>query len=254
MPYLVRKGIRSFKRFKGSPSTVVVRSKTRKYASVTSPGPAFTAKVKKVMNKNEEPRHLYTSAQLSVPASGGWYTCSLTTNMTQGDTNTSRQGDEIHLDAVKLAMRFSNLGHTGIVYANVWYRVIVGRFRNLEINTGNAFSASNAGVTQGITYANNSSYTGIDGIVDPRFVTVLYDHKVHIMPNYQNSSSEPQIVTKFVDTTIKLNYDLKYRTGSTEYANTSFKNLYMVVIPYNENGAIDVGIASVVADLIWKEK
>lgn len=169
------------------------------------------------------------------------YSSPITTIINQGTGNTNRIGDEVHLTALKLRGTVSTPAASG-AYG---YRILVG-FSTVQNNTFN----NTAGVTVANIFLPNSYNTlTIDGLVDPKAFTCLYDQTLTV-PSVIPLVSDAM----FFEAHIPLNQKFPYVSSGSVYG--KLKNLYLIMIPYAANGTVFVtpcGSYAVSADLLFQD-
>lgn len=160
---------------------------------------------------------------------------------TQGDTNSSRDGDSIVLCALKLN-GFYNTAAASEAYS---FRVIIG-FTGEEYS--NTTFSSGLGVSE-IFLPNTGSTRTTNGIVNAKAFTVLHDEKF-------TCNSEIASIRSRVDYNIyvPLNNQMFYYQASGSALGKN-KNLVVVIVAdqvTGSTGVTDVGGTSVAWDFIYK--
>jgi len=173
------------------------------------------------------------------------YTCVPTMGVTQGTTNSQREGDRIRLLALKLKATLQSAS-TANSYT---YRVIVGYSGEewITANLGTKFVAG-AGATE-LYLPTTSTNWMASGIINPKAFTCLYDRTIDI--NSQITATVDGF--SFADT-IQLDSDFSYQSTGSVYGKT--RNLCVIV-----SGSVAGGVAGVTAsgamipslDLIFKD-
>lgn len=173
------------------------------------------------------------------------YTMCPSQGITQGTGNANRLGDRVHLEALKIQANFQSSATAG-AYS---YRILVG-YSGEEYTTANIASqfVSGLGTTQ-LFFPSTVNFWTVNGIVNPKAFTVLYDQTVDI-------NSQITAVSDVVSYshTVPLGIDFPYQdSGSVQ---GKFKNLYIVVIGCVAGGTSGVTAAGNIlfsGDLIFKD-
>lgn len=173
--------------------------------------------------------------------SGTLYTMIPTALPTQGDSNSSRDGDAIVLCGLKLKGLY-NTNATAEAYS---FRIIVGY-------TGEEYSnttfASGLGSTELFHTSTATGYTS-NGIINPKAFTCLYDEKFTL-------NSEISAVRSRVDYEINVpldNQTFYYQAAASALGKT--KNLAVVIVADSiggTTGTTDVGGTTISWDFIYK--
>lgn len=179
------------------------------------------------------PSLLHNSVVSMVPTQG----------ITQGDGNSNRDGDAIHLEALKLRGSFVSFATSGAYQ----YRILVGW-------SGEEYTTS--GIASGLVSAIGSTEIFLpstqtwlnSAIVNPKAFTVLYDQTIDV--NSQITAT--QDITNF-NVTVPIHQNFNYQSsGSVQGKN---RNLYVVVIGSvtgGTNGTTSAGQILLAYDLLFK--
>lgn len=168
------------------------------------------------------------------------YTMNLTAQIGQGTGNNQREGDSVHLEALKLEGHFQSA-----TASNAYkFRLLIG-YSGEEFGT-TIFATGSLSASE--IFLPNTVGTLANGVVNPKAFTVLYDKVID-----QNSQVEGDRVLTSLRDTIQLKANFPYQAATSVYG--KFKNLYAVVVSYAPDVAIDVANGSVVLsyDLIFKD-
>ena len=165
---------------------------------------------------------------------------SLTTLITQGDTISNRDGDEIYLEALKYAINIQAPA-TANGYS---YRFMV----ILHDNEVTANWATGGLAVADLFLPGTEANWGANAIPNSKAVTVLHDEVLDI-----NSQVAGAIDCYSIKGTVQLNRLFPYKASGSTWG--KFKNLYMVLIGCSCAGTAGVtatGTAVVAYDLIFK--
>lgn len=197
-----------------------------------------------VRNRLEDPLHkIWSTSFFNSAKQDTIYSLNLTGNIPQGDTGTSRSGDNIHLEALKMSLIISK----GVTAPNnpKDYRVMVIK----------SDQASGGGVdTWSGTIGWTDLFHGATAVpcaanIDSKKCTVIFDKMYRIKPTIASTSD--QIVIKEF---IPLKATHTYKSG-TNYGKNC--NYYLVFSGYEASGTVGVtevaGFVSLSADLIFKD-
>lgn len=232
---MVYAGARSRKgpRFGYSNSRTLTKSKSKKQMKST---------IKRILTADKPAKHLtyYSAANL---LHNSIYTICPTQAITQGDTNASRDGDQIQTCALKVKGQF----FTDTAAAGYSYRILVG-YSGEEYTTGTTWNISGLGEAE-IFLPNTGSGHRVSAIVNPKAFTVLHDQLVDVNSLLDGISD----VASF-DFTVGLG-DQKFYYQSTGSVFGKTRNLYIVVIACKVGGTLgttDSGDIQMTGDLIFK--
>jgi len=169
------------------------------------------------------------------------YQSSPTQNITQGDGNINRDGDEIYLESIKLRIACLSQAATG-AYS---FRILVG-YSGEETSCPTTF-VSVLGTSSFFLPTTGGVY-GHNAIVNPKAFTVLDDRTVTL-----NSiiAATNEIQNEIY--TVPLKQKFQYRASASVYGKT--KNLYIVVVTTvngGTTGTTATGAVYVNSDLIFK--
>jgi len=173
------------------------------------------------------------------------YLSNITARVVQGFTLKDRQGDSIHIEALKLNMQLYT--ETGAAFYS--YRIMV--FFSGDEWT-DSFQAYSAGVTASGTPFGDAIFPGQNAyvgsmITNPRVITKKLDVVIDL-----NSQIDTVQTGKTLTFTIPIDKEFKYQTNGTF---GKFKNLYLLIIPSITSGTSNLtpaGDYAFNADLIYK--
>lgn len=169
------------------------------------------------------------------------YTVNVTAMISQGNTNSTRIGDSIILNALKLNGAY--FSHT--TAGAYTFRILVGYSGEEYSNTtfGSGLGASEIFLPS--TFGN---FAGC-GIVNPRAFSVVFDKKIDI-----NSQIAGVVdLSSFTDTISLNGVNFDYQANGSAYGKV--KNLYMVIVADVAGGTpatTDSGTMIVSTDLVFK--
>ena len=168
------------------------------------------------------------------------YSMNLTAQIAQGTGLGQREGDTVHLEAVKLEGFFQSS-----TASNAYkFRLIVGysgeEYGQVTLTSG-VFGTSEL-------FLPNTVATVVNGVINPKAFTMLYDEVIDM-----NSQIEGDRTLQSVRSTIKLNKTFSYQANASVYGKT--QNLYVIVVSYAPDVAVGVanGSAVISYDLIFKD-
>jgi len=169
------------------------------------------------------------------------YTLNVTGAVGQGTTNSTRIGDSVELQALKLSGAY-----TSAVAAGAYtFRIMVG-FSGEEYGSTGAFLA---GLTNAELFLPNTNPVfGTTGIVNPKAFTVLYDQTFNVNSQIAGVAD----VISFSET-ISLKQKFLYQQAGSIYGKV--KNLYIVAlgdIAGGSPGISNAGDLVLAMDLIFK--
>jgi len=191
--------------------------------------------------KATEPAKHYCNSAAQQLLHGTIQTIIPTAGIVQGTTNTTRVGDEVYLEAIKLKGHFQS-----DTVSNIYnYRLIVG-YTGEEYNRPSVFGT---GLTSAELFIVNSDANWpTAGIINPKAFTVVYDHTIDI-----NSQLTGVSDIKSFDATISLKKAFPYQANGSIYGKN--QNLAIVVIGSvggGTSGTTDAGDVLLSYDLIFK--
>lgn len=190
----------------------------------------------------EDPLHKLWSAAGTNILHNTLYTLNLTGNIPQGDTASSRSGDNIHLDALKLRMLFTTDVATNKSVPKE-YRIMVVR-HDIE---GQAASDAFASSTLGTSDLFQGNQTPCFEHVNPKNCTVLYDKTCKLKPSISATNDLCE-----VSDIIRFNSTFTYKTNSN-YGKMA--NYYLVLTSFEPGAATSATTAAAYfyGDLIYKD-
>lgn len=234
-------GRRSSARIPSKYTTGYASTYTRRKKSSNTRG--FSGAVRKVIVNSADAKH-FTVADDTLGLSmthNTIYSYNLNYFIVQGDGNANRDGDAIYMSALKL--RGLVRSHTtGNSYK---YRIMVG-WSGEEYSPA-ALASGNLTATE-IFLPLTGTIGVVNGIVNPKAFTVLYDETHDI-----NSVLTEVTDLNTIDATIPIKTKFYYQSAGSGYG--KFKNLYLVVVPFvtgGVNGTTAAGSCNLAADLIFK--
>lgn len=188
-------------------------------------------------------KHLTLDMQ-ATNAHQGILTACPTQGVVQGDGNTNRDGDAIHIECLKIKGSLVSSTTAGAYQ----HRIIVG-WSGEEITT--ALIATNlvAGLTTTELFLPTTTSNWVsNGIINPKAFTVLYDETFDI--NSQVAATAD--IVNFA-TTIPIHQDFDYQSSGSVMGKT--KNLYIVCIAMVAGGTTGITAAGqhiLSCDLVFK--
>lgn len=201
---------------------------------------SLAGKVTSIVRRNiETPHHFLITEQSQILKQLTHYTLNPFSGITQGDGNSNRNGDVIHIDAIKLKMLM--LGATDDNPVSI---------RVMFVKSREEYSPSStwvAGLGSSELYINSPSNVTCQGIVDPKKCTIVQDWKLQIDKQLPGTVSH-----KCSEYTLKLDQKFLYDTGR-QYGKNN--NLYLVVSGYRFGatiGTTDIATIILSADVIFK--
>lgn len=191
--------------------------------------------------KASDPAKHYCNSAAQTMLHGNIYCVVPTAGVLQGTTNTTRVGDEIYLEAIKIKGHFSSA-----VGSNVYnYRLLIG-YTSEEYNRPTVLGS---GITSPELFITNSDANWpTAGIVNSKAFTCLYDHTVDI-----NSQLTGVSDIKSYDATVSLKKKFPYQANGSIYGKS--QNLIIVVIASVGSGTVGTTAAGdclLSYDLIFK--
>lgn len=169
------------------------------------------------------------------------YTFSPTQGISQGNGNTQRDGDSIHLEALKLKGFYVTNATSGAYQM----RMLIG-YSGEEYDVATDFGN---GLSSGQIFLPDTTTTwSINGIVNPKAFTLLYDQTVDV--NSQLASTQD---INNIAVTVPLKTKFDYQSTGSAYG--KLRNLYVVIIcavAGGTTGTTDVGQVIMSSDLIFK--
>lgn len=172
-----------------------------------------------------------------------FYSISPTQLVGQGTSNASRIGDTIHL----LALKLKGIIATAPVSNAFQYRIIVGMSR---IQTSNNTFASGVFTQADIFIGSTGSSSGysLNGIVNPKLFTALYDEVIDV-----NSLVSTTVDFANVEFTIPIDQKFEFARENGTFG--SKRNMFLIVIPAVNGGTSNTtscGNFSAGIDLLFK--
>lgn len=192
----------------------------------------------KIMAAQPAKHHTYTADQAMTHNT--IYTTSPTQGVVQGTTNSTRDGDSIYLAALKGRFHYAS-ATTSNAYVG---RIIVG-YSGEEYATASDFTS---GLGASELFLPGTFGISINGIVNPKTFTVLYDETIDV--NSQVSAVRDVASGAF---TIQLDTQFPYQASGSTFG--KIRNLYVVVMSAVMDGATGTtasGDISCALDLIFK--
>lgn len=217
-------------------------NKTQTYTSKKKKGAAVSKLVKQAVLKNATTYHSTisdTTAGTSM-THNTIYTLNITQAITQGTSNSNRQGDSIFMSSLALkGMVFS------AVTANAYqFRILVG-WSGVEYAA--ATLTSGLGANEIFLPSTGASFQ-TNGIINPKAFQAIYDNTIDINSQVAATIDICRIVER-----LRLNHKFNFRQGGSTFGDT--RNLYLVAIACVNGGTTGVtaaGQAFVATDLVFK--
>lgn len=167
-----------------------------------------------------------------------------TQGITQGDGNTNRDGDGVHLESIKVKGTLITSAAAGAYQ----HRIIVG-WSGEEITTANIATSLVSGLSATELFLPTTAGTWVnDGIINPKAFTCLYDETFDL--NSQIALTQDLVSIGF---TVPIHQDFDYQASGSVMGKT--KNLFVVVIAAVAGGVTGTTAAGqhlISADLIFK--
>lgn len=209
-----------------------------------------TAKRKRKPNRNSFRSKLmavtaakhHTGTQAQAFTHDSIYSLNVTAGIVQGDLNSTRNGDSIHLAAIKIK-GFFNAATAAGAYS---YRILVGYTGEEYTNT--SFSAAAIGDVELFLPNTTNSFRGT-GIINPKAFTCLYDETIDV-----NSEVAAALSLKSYAFTVQLDKRFPYQASGSVLGKD--KNLMIVVIGSVAGGSLGVtaaGGTTISFDCIFKD-
>jgi len=164
----------------------------------------------------------------------------LTSQIGQGTAQTQREGDSIHLEALKIEGAFQ-----ADTDSNAYiFRLIIGYSRHENNNT----SVTSAVWGTDAPFLANTTSNIVNAHFNPKSFTVLYDQKIDM-----NSQVEGDRTIQSFRDTIKLDKTFVYKDNGSQYGKN--KNLYVIALGYRPDTVNGDAIGSLLLtwDLIFKD-
>ncbi|AXH79567.1 MAG: hypothetical protein [Circular genetic element sp.] len=194
---------------------------------------SLSSTVTDIVRRNlETPQHhvISDSAQ-SAMTQNTFYSFNLLSGLAKGDSNFQRNGDTIHIDAIKLNLFTQNYASAPNNPAYIRYMIVKENGRVLPGGTtwGSGLGSPDLFINLPV------GLPALSGIFDPKKTTVLMDTLVKIVPQYPG-----QVSAQTTATTIKVDQKFVYETDTVWGKNI---NYYLVAVPYIPGGT--TGVTSV---------
>lgn len=221
------------------------KSRSYRKKSFRKKKPSLASIIKKVIHKDDDAHHAVIAQNNQVLGANTMYTSSLFTEIAQGTSNATRVGDAIWLEALKVRLNF---------YGSATSNTVLIRFlivkSGIEIAGGvsGLWQTGGTGLSTGNVFLNTAVTTpAIDGIIDPKKVTVLYDKVVELTPRISG-----QVVVHNHNMTIPLKTKHVYQVGNSGYA--KMKQIYCIAVPYQLGATTGAAIGTIdmSSDIIFK--
>jgi len=184
-------------------------------------------------------KHLAGTSNVTI-TNAVMFTNNITAQVTQGTSGSTREGDSIYLEAIKIHGHFQSATESNAY-----------KFRLLIGYSGEEYSVvtfTSGAMTSAEVFLPATDTTLVNGIVNPKAFTVLYDQTIDL-----NSQIEGDRTIKSFADTISLKKQFPYQTNASIYGKN--QNLYAIVVAYAPDIAGGVAIGSVLMayDLIFKD-
>lgn len=167
-----------------------------------------------------------------------------TQGITQGDGNTNRDGDAIHIESLKIKGTMITSAAAGAYQ----HRIIVG-WSGEEITTANIATSLVSGLGSTEIFLPTTAGNWVpDGIINPKAFTCLYDETFDL--NSQIALTQDLAALGF---TVPIHQDFDYQATGSVMGKT--RNLFVIVIAAvagGVNGTTAAGQHLISADLIFK--
>jgi len=184
-------------------------------------------------------KHLSNSSNVTIN-NAIIYSMNLTAQVIQGTSGSTREGDSIYLEALKINGLFQSATESNAYK----YRLIIG-YSGEEYPVV-TYTAGN--LTPDELFLPGTGAAMVNGIINPKAFTVLYDQTIDL-----NSQIEGDRTIKSFSDTISLKKQFPYQSQASIYGKT--QNLYAVVISYVPDVAVNTPVGSILMayDLIYKD-
>jgi len=213
----------------------------RKQTKRTYKKKSLTTKIKKVITKMSELKHLTTEQSVFPAAAATIYTFSPTQRIVQGVTNDQRIGDQIQLHKLKL---HGYVYAANVANANTKWRISVVYSSAQVVAT----SITSAGLSFAALFLPNTyAVNGICGVFDEKAVTVLSDQTL----DHNSFVSTSQDIKSWSTDIYLKDSKFPYIEGTSPYGKS--KNLYVVAQAYTTAPPTDCGAFFFSCDLQYKD-
>lgn len=194
----------------------------------------------KLMNVQPSKHYSYTADQACTHST--IYTTCPTSGIVQGTTNATRDGDLVNLAALKGKFHYASPAASGAYVG----RFIIGYSGEEYTGLGSDFGA---GITTTELFLPSTFGVTINGIINPKAFTVLYDETIDL--NSQLAGARDVSSGAF---TLQLDTSFPYQSsGSTMGKSRNLYVLFMAAVMDGVSGTTASGDISVALDLIFKD-
>lgn len=233
MPSLFGSGQRVNQGYRGAPSRSITQTRTRKRMKKG-------LSVRALVERTKPTKH-YTATLGTSFTHNTLSTVNITAGVTQGDLNSSRDGDAISLTGLKLSGQY----FSDAVAGAYTFRILVGY--SGEEYTSTTF-ASGLGSTE-LFLPNTTTTFSTLGLANPRAFTVLHDQKVDL-----NSQIAGVVDVNSFNLYVPMN-NAVFNYQSSASALGKVKNLYVIVMACvggGTSGITNAGSLVLTCDLLFK--
>lgn len=190
-----------------------------------------------------QPAKHYSNSSTTTLLYNNIYTCIPTAGITQGDSNSNRTGDYVHLAAIKIKGFFE----TATTDAGYSYRILIG-YTGEEYNLPTVLQ--NTGLTSSELFITNTPANWIvNGQINPKAFTAIYDETIDL-----NSIIPGVKELKSYAFTVQLDKRFPYQSDGGIYGKNS--NLAIIVLSSISGGVTGItscGSTVLGYDLIFKD-
>lgn len=251
---------------------MIVKKSFRKKVSFRKRKPykksTFATKVKSVMKRVAEPKHFNGTETHDIYHSVV-YTKNMISPISTGSTAVTRNGDRIHLDALKLSGWYSYQSGNSFPDGQLCRVMVIASTQNPGTtgyswvdSAGTGFNNAQLGYSSG--YQDFPSL-----IIDPKLATVLYDQEFVMQPEQNSAYALTTGGTNNVPTgvsslatnriypirkTLKINRVINYRTGASAVSRQNIFVLFGAISTTSgASTSSKIGYLTLSTDLIFKE-
>lgn len=190
----------------------------------------------------EDPLHKVIAGAQQACTQSTHYTLNLLGNIARGDTGADRTGDNIHLDALKFNMLFSNNGATNLANEKILRIMIV----KADAEVLGASDAWGSGLGSTDLYQDSASLP-VFACINPKLVTKVYDKCVRLIPQ-----GAVQSLTR-ISELIPINQRFTYKSGTNFGKQINYYMVINIYEPGATSGTTNVGLVYLSTDLIFKD-
>jgi len=227
-------GFKQNQGYRGAGSRTLTRTRTKKRSN-------RGVSVRALVQRTKPTKH-YTANLDAAFTHNTINTANITAGVTQGDLNSSRDGDSISLVGLKLAGQY----FSAVTAGAYTFRIMVGY--SGEEYTSTTFGGAGLGSTE-LFLPNTSTTFSTLGLVNPRAFTVLHDQTVDL-----NSQIAAVVDVNSFNIYVPMN-NAVFNYQASASALGRLKNLYVIVMACvggGTTGSTNAGSLVLTADLLFK--